>query len=229
MKLVAISDTHGMHEKLTIPECDILIHAGDESPSRGSEAEIRQFARWFNRQSANHKIWVPGNHSVGFQAQYPSSLKWFKDECPGGHALVHESLQLEGLNFFGSPWTPVYGDDWAYNAGRTITEAAFYRKPFIGDLWAQVPRDINVLITHGPAYDILDEVFQVSGDSYNPPRSVGCVELRKLIEEIRPDIHICGHVHSGHGQKHIDGISFYNVAICDEMHYISNPVTEIEL
>lgn len=29
MRIVCISDTHGLHRKLVLPEADILIHAGD--------------------------------------------------------------------------------------------------------------------------------------------------------------------------------------------------------
>ena len=29
MRIVAISDTHGLHDTLTIPDGDVLVHAGD--------------------------------------------------------------------------------------------------------------------------------------------------------------------------------------------------------
>lgn len=42
MKLVVISDTHGQHDKLTIPECDVLIHCGDFTPD-GKYNHVRDF------------------------------------------------------------------------------------------------------------------------------------------------------------------------------------------
>lgn len=224
---MALSDTHCRHGRLTIPECDILIHAGDWS-FNGTPAETRDFALWLNEQEAGHIVVVPGNHEEGFEAAYPRSLTWIKEACPGAHILVHETINIDGLNIFGSPWTPWF-HDWAYNAGRTITEAAHYKKPFIGDLWAQIPRNTDILVTHGPPYDILDEVFRVSGDRHDPPRFVGCEELRKAIQEIKPQAHIFGHIHSSYGQKHENGISYYNVAVCDEMYCPTNPITVIEL
>jgi Icc-related predicted phosphoesterase len=133
--------------------------------------------------------------------------------------LNHEAIDIEGVKIFGSPWTPFFYD-WAFNAGRTITEAAFHRKPFIGDLWATIPLDTNILVTHGPVYGILDELLYPNGDPKG--QFVGDVELEKKIKEIKPDIHICGHVHCGYGQKHIDGTSYYNASICNEMYYPEN-------
>lgn len=48
------------------------------------------------------------------------------------------------------------------------------------------------------------------------------------IKEIKPDLHIFGHIHCGFGQKHIDGISYYNVCLCDELYFPSNGYTVID-
>ncbi len=42
MKLIAISDTHGFHRSLEIPEGDILIHAGDLT-RHGILDDVREF------------------------------------------------------------------------------------------------------------------------------------------------------------------------------------------
>ena len=42
MKIVCISDTHSLQHKMTIPNGDLLIHAGDIS-SRGKIEEIEMF------------------------------------------------------------------------------------------------------------------------------------------------------------------------------------------
>jgi len=95
-----------------------------------------------------------------------------------------------------------------------------------------IPEDTDILVTHGPPYEILDEVFAVDGSSYRDhgmmPRYVGCVDLAARIKEVKPDLHIFGHIHSGHGQKHVNGVSHYNASICDEMYAPSNPITIIE-
>ena len=57
MKIVCISDVHGKWNKIEIPECDILISAGDYSFT-GERHMVRDFHKWMNKQPAKHKISV---------------------------------------------------------------------------------------------------------------------------------------------------------------------------
>lgn len=60
-KIVSLSDTHGSHFGIKVPDGDILIHCGDIS-SRGGVADTLDFLRWFNTHPHPHKIFVAGNH-----------------------------------------------------------------------------------------------------------------------------------------------------------------------
>ncbi len=62
MKLVAISDTHGNHDKLNLPEDgDVLVHTGDFTAfGKGDE----YFIEWFTAQPQPHKILLVGNHET---------------------------------------------------------------------------------------------------------------------------------------------------------------------
>jgi Icc-related predicted phosphoesterase len=217
LSIVAISDTHNRHNNLIIPHCDILIHAGDES-GMGYEHEIRNFAKWFSKQPATHLIWTPGNHSVYFEDNYPLSLTWFKEECPNGVVLINSGVQIEGINIYGSPITPTFYK-WAYMADRGES---------IKKYWDMIPIDTNILITHGPPYGILDELVYVDGT----PKGifVGCQDLSNRIKDLKDlDLHFFGHIHAQANQeRHINGTSYYNVAICDESYYPSNPPREVD-
>ena len=46
-------------------------------------------------------------------------------------------------------------------------------------------------LTHGPAHQILDRIFR--GDE------VGCEDLRNRLSELRPRLHLSGHIHEAHG------------------------------
>ena len=71
MKFVAISDTHGKHHLLTLPEGDILVHAGDIS-SRGTEYEIRMFLDWFAGLDFKYKIFIwKGQKNIKSMLSYP--------------------------------------------------------------------------------------------------------------------------------------------------------------
>jgi len=224
IKIVAISDTHNRHEEITIPECDILLHAGDYS-GRGHEDEIKRFYTWLNKQPAKHKVSIQGNHELGWEKDPAKATKIAKTACPDVHLLYDQSVTLEGIKIWGTPVTPWF-HDWAYNRARNEHEAAMYNIPLISEHYKNIPKDTNIILTHGPAYGILDELTYVDGTPKG--QFVGCVDLLNKIKEIKPDIHVCGHIHCGHGQKSQDGTTFYNVSVCDEMYYPSNPVTIIE-
>ena len=55
IRVVCISDTHMKHEKLQIPDGDILVHTGDFS-SLGRWDDIKRFVDWFASQPHQHKI-----------------------------------------------------------------------------------------------------------------------------------------------------------------------------
>lgn len=232
MKIIALSDSHNKHNKFpTLPECDILIHAGDWS-GMGRKSETRNFAKWLNKQEAGYVVVVPGNHEVEFEKNLPASLNWILEECPHAHILIDRTIDIEGIKIHGSPVTPWFYD-WAWN--RSITNDDLVMHPRTGKVssiqhikphWDMIPEGTDILITHGPPYKILDELIYTDGTPKG--QFVGCPYLMDRIREIKPDIHIFGHIHCGFGQKHFNGTSFYNVALCDEMYMPTNGYTEIE-
>lgn len=214
VKIVAISDTHNKHEQLVIPPCDILIHAGDES-FMGRATELMDFAEWFDKQPAKHLVWIPGNHSVGFAAQYPHSLSWIKSKSPRTNVLMNSDVTLEGLKIWGSPVTPWF-HDWAYNE---------YRGAPIKKYWDMIPSDTSIVVTHGPPHGILDVV---SPGSHREQR-VGCEELMKKIQMIKPKLHIFGHIHEGYGEEHFMDTHFINASSVDAEYYSMNPPMVVDV
>lgn len=218
-----ISDTHTYHDKVEIPECDILIHAGDES-FQGTKEETECFAKWLDQQPAKHIIWTPGNHSVYFEKLFPESIAWIHDYCPRCIILINEPVAREGINFFGSPFTPTYGFRWAYQASRTVPESAHEFKPFIGDLWAKIPENTNFIINHGMPYGILDETLD-----WNRGSNVhsGDREMEYRIREL-PNLkyYVGGHLHKNGGKSYIrNGVTYFNAAVVnDEYKVVRKPI-----
>jgi len=236
MKIVPMSDSHNKHNKVIVPKCDIFIHSGDWS-GMGRESETRNFAKWLNKLEAEYIVVVPGNHEVEFEKNLPHSLNWILDECPRAHILIDRTIDIEGIKIHGSPVTP-YFFDWAWN--RSIRDdgmiyqppryggggSVFKQVPHIKPHWDMIPEGTNILVTHGPPKGILDEL--VFPDGTPKGEHVGCPHLLDRIKEIKPDIHIFGHIHCAAGETHIDGTSFYNAALCDEMYMPTNEVKVIE-
>jgi Icc-related predicted phosphoesterase len=228
MRIAAISDVHGKWNKLgNIEPCDILISAGDYSFT-GEKHMVEDFHKWLNKQPTKHIISVQGNHEC-FIDKMPqpvrgriSSLTFSEAKelaqsvCPRVHFIGDgETVVIDGIKIHGSACTPWF-HSWAWN--RLSWE--------LKEEWAKIPDDTDILITHGPAYGILDTVNFADGT----PKSehLGCQHLMDRIREIKPDLHIFGHIHSSHGIKHHEGVSFYNASCCDEMYVASNPVTYID-
>lgn len=225
LKIIAISDTHNRHKKLIMPQGDILIHSGDAT-GRGERGEVEAFLDWFAEQDYQERILIAGNHDWLFERQPGLAEQMCKERDIT--YLNNSEIIIDGVKIWGSPWTPWFYS-WAFNARRTPEQAHTFGGPFIGDIWKLIPDDVNILVTHGPPYGILDEVVMVNGDSKDPKDLVGCEELSKRIAELKDlEIHVFGHIHCSHGQKHINGVSYYNASICDESYAPTNPITIID-
>lgn len=210
MKIIAISDTHNKHKKLTIPKCDVLIHAGDFTWD-GKFSDVRKFIHWFASQPAEYKVLIAGNHELTLDDTYPKFNPKIKDlilNDPDIIYLENSETIIEGLKIWGTPWTPAYYN-WAFN-GITDENAPFERGIPLSRIYERIPEDVNILICHGPAYDILDRTLH--GDSRQ-----GSVEMRKVttkLDHLR--LYICGHIHESRGMEIADGGVYYcNVASMD--------------
>lgn len=213
-KICFISDSHSKHNKLIIPECDILVHAGDWT-SLGEIHEVRNFGKWLDKQPAGEIVLVPGNHERIWERCLPESKEWLLNECPWANLLMESSIELNGLHFWGSGYTPAFGFQWAFNAGRTPVEAAHLFKPFIGDIWAQIPNNVNILVTHGMPYGILDDAMDFHLGKIT---SVGDRELLKRCQELKNlKVVVGGHLHAQGGKSLIrDGVTYINAAVLND-------------
>jgi len=194
MKIIAFSDTHGKVTP-TIPECDLLIFAGDFS-AIGSYSESVKFINTFDTLPGVNKIIVPGNHD--YYVEMTDKKNTYLEEC----------FELEGINFMTSSYTPEFCN-WNYMLSER--ELRILMK-----FW---PTDVNVLITHGPPYGILD--MNKDGEH------CGSKALLEYVERVTPDVHIFGHIHHSFGHTEVNGTKFYNVSLLDDDYKYVNPITEI--
>jgi len=212
MNVVLISDTHGDHLELDLPDGDLLIHAGDIS-SHGTPDEIDAFVNWFDALDYTHKILIAGNHDRSLESDASSYHTRFKDLS--FHYLDSDEVVINGWRFWGSPITPRFFD-WAFmlNEGEPLREH-----------WSNIPENTDVLITHGPPYGIMDVVHRDSGELVH----AGCRELLSRIKQIKPVMHLFGHIHEGYGHENSDDIDFYNISSMNEHYEMQNPPVVIQL
>ncbi|MBD5281347.1 MAG: serine/threonine protein phosphatase [Bacteroides sp.] len=181
MKILHLSDTHNYHHLLRdLPEADVVVHSGDFCMV-GTEQEALDFLNWFCDLPYKHKIFICGNH----------------DECLNGaniegldsnvHFLCNSGIEIEGIKFYG---IPMFLSD-------CITERQNLN-------YANIPNDTDVLITHSPAYGILD---------FDDGINYGSEELLEKISTLNLKAHLFGHIHAQHGVSMLNEILFSNGAI----------------
>lgn len=205
MRIVLISDTHGLHESVDVPPGDLLVHAGDLTKV-GEVEEVEAFARWFAALPHRHKVVVAGNHDFLFQDDPDLARALLGDAT----YLEDSGARVEGLRVWGSPWQPWFYD-WAFNLQRGAP---------LAEKWALVPQSTDVLVTHGPPRGILD--LTSGGDR------VGCEELGLARARIRPRLHVFGHIHESYGVHRGDGVLSVNACNCDSRYRPSNPPVVVD-
>ena len=223
MKVTLISDTHTKHRncELDLPGGDLLIHAGDFMNSGYNPMEAIEFFQWFDKISNyDDKIFIAGNHD-----------RWMQDKSEEARGILtgyktidyleDDSITLyfdgpngdhteDNVRIYGSPWQPDFYN-WAFNLPRNGEE--------MKAKWDAIPTNTDILITHGPPFGYLDIP---GGQSLQ----VGCEMLQDRVDEIRPKIHVFGHIHGSYGYYYNGHTHFFNASILDERYNYANlPLT----
>ncbi len=110
--------------------------------------------------------------------------------------LENASVQIEGIRFWGSPYSVMF-NNWSFMGN----------SDYLKHIWEYIPKNTDIVITHGPSFGILDAV------NWEPQ---GCPELRKVIDEIKPKIHITGHIHECRGMFKREFTEHINATIMNE-------------
>ena len=205
-RVVFVSDIHGNLPE--IPSCDLLLIAGDLVPHFSFSVINSQkywlegtFSRWLNSIPAKEVVGIAGNHDFIFQEcpEKVPKLRW--------HYLCDEMVEVSGLKVYGTPWQLTFFD-WAYN----LDESG------LSDKFSKIPAGIDILVSHSPPFGIGDLARKlVDGVDYElcPVNNAGSTSLLSKVLEIKPTVHVFGHIHEGYGEYERDGIKFINASTVD--------------
>ena len=109
MRIVAISDTHHVHDQISIPDGDVIVHAGDLTDT-GRLEQLERVNDFFGSLPHAVKLVVAGNHDFCLERTPQAVLT----DCT---YLQDEAFVWGGIKFYGSPWQPRFGD-MAFNLDR---------------------------------------------------------------------------------------------------------------
>lgn len=176
MKILAFSDLHrdlGQAAKLVemSAEADVVIGAGDfASIHEGLEETIGALAG-----IEAPSVLVPGNNETA------DALRAAAEAWPTATVLHGEGLAIDGVEFFGlGAGIPITPWEWSFDLD---DEAAT-------EMLAPCP-DGAVMVLHSPPRDHCD----AAGDGTH----FGSPALLAAIEQKRPRLAVCGHIHESWG------------------------------
>eukprot|EP00301_Raphidiophrys_heterophryoidea_P024364 c788_g1_i1.p1 GENE.c788_g1_i1~~c788_g1_i1.p1 ORF type:complete len:221 (+),score=46.68 c788_g1_i1:80-742(+) len=132
MKIVCMSDTHGDHRRIQVPDGDVLVHAGDFT-CFGKKEHAQDFNEWLGTLPHKHKLVVEGNHE--------NNAPWRKDiqSILTNATFLHQTgVEIDGISFFG------VGFSWSH------------RDPAGHPNHHQIPQNTHVVIAHNPALGMVD-------------------------------------------------------------------------
>lgn len=214
LDIFAISDTHNEHENLIVPNCDILICAGDFT-KQGRVSEVQTFLDWFAKQPAKKKVLVGGNHDFLLEREPAMFLEMVR-RYPDIVYLNNTAEDVLGVKIFGSPHTP-----WFYNWAFNFPENEKEYEETAQRIWGLMPEGTDIVVTHGPAYKMQDVTR--SGEH------VGCRYLLNRCVEVKPKAVIFGHIHEDYGMTEFMDTKYYNVSSCNFKYKIARQPTKIEI
>ena len=207
MRVVCLADLHGYLPE--VPPCDVLLVAGDICPTGDERPETQRtwlhstFARWLAEVPAATVVGGAGNHDFVGETD-PSALRdldW--------HYLQDESIDIDGLSVYGSPWTSRF-QEWAF----MLSEEELSR------CWEGIPDGIDVMCVHSPPAGYGD---WISG------HHIGSPSLLEAIDARAPKLCVFGHVHQGYGRWQRGATELVNAAHCDMEYLPAHPPVALEL
>ncbi|MBD5215862.1 MAG: serine/threonine protein phosphatase [Bacteroidales bacterium] len=197
MKILHLSDTHNSHHRLRdLPEADVVVHSGDFCMV-GTEQEAIDFLNWFCDLPYMHKIFICGNHD---ECLYGANIEGLDSNV---HFLCNSGIEIDGIKFYG---IPMFLSD-------CVTERQ-------NQNYAKIPGDTDVLITHSPAYGILD---------FDDGINYGSEELLEKISTLNIKAHLFGHIHAQHGITTLSDTIYSNGAIMNSQYTTLNHPNILEL
>lgn len=238
MIIDCISDLHGYYPELE--GGDLLIVAGDLT-ARDTAIEHLEFVEWCRYLPYRKIVVIGGNHD-NFIHKLKSKyfgMPVYHDHCEyicdsGTEFEIEEDIEEEHkfkgmisykrknkLKIWGSPWTKTFeGMNPNCKAFTCETEEELAEK------WKLIPDDIDILVTHGPPYGILDVVrrYNCTGKS---TENVGSFSLNSRLSDLSLKLHVFGHIHEAYGIKESND-KFYtwpNVN-CSHVNEVYEPVNK---
>lgn len=227
MKICAISDMHGILD-FDIKPCDILCICGDIVPLKVQyylEGTLKwlakEFIPWCEKQPCEKVFLIAGNHDIVAQ-EHPDDWEAMFNDTKITYLLDKEveytketEDNYESIRIYGTPWCHQFYN-WAFMTSDKNLEK----------IYSKIPYKVDILLTHDCPYGTSDVILQEDVPWHDGKTHIGCHPLGDAVDEKKPNIHFCGHLHScTHVPQQRGDTMVTNVSVVNE-HYerVYNPL-----
>jgi Icc-related predicted phosphoesterase len=215
MRITMTADLHGHFPET--PGGDLLIVAGDLT-ARDEMDGFENFHLWMHNQNYRKKVYIAGNHDMNLKTFLGYKGKHFY--ISEAEYLEDSGIEFDGVKIWGTPWSKYF------DGINPFCKAFMKTDKNLVKYYDKIPDDTDILISHGPPFDILDE-------SYYDKEKCGSQALLATLDRVRPKVFVCGHIHEGNGfllLKHEGpNTACYNVSHMNVHYKPVNPVVTIDL
>lgn len=199
LRIVAVSDTHNLHKRLTLPDGDVLVHAGDLLRRGGDRRSLEDVAAWIRRQPHKRKLVIGGNHDHEMEDSRGELRALFD-----GAYCEDETVDVDGFTFVLSPFSHA-------NSPRSLNTAFQSHGAYL-----KTVTKCDVLVTHGPPKGVLDG-------------GTGSPLIKEVVDRLNPQVHIFGHQHNCPGVVANGTTLFINATNTDGLFALTKPPVVIDL
>ena len=223
MKIVAISDLHGLFPEMPKDPWDILCICGDIVPVR-AQSNIPQCISWIKKEfipwceslPCEDVLLVAGNHDFVFEkTMHHELIQLFAGTKI--HYLENDPVEIMGKKFYGTPYCHQFGN-WAFMRSDDNLESIF----------ENIPEKVDILLTHDAPWGTSDICME--NVEWNKHEHIGSVPLRDAILEKKPRVVLHGHLHStDHNVELMQDIEVYNVSVVNEKYQLAFPPLILEI
>lgn len=185
MIIDCIGCLHGFRPKLE--GGDLLIVTGDLT-ARDTLAQHSDVLEWLHQQDYKKKVLVGGNHDH-FLEKNPNFYSKTNIDY-----LNNSGTEYEGLKIYGIPWSHRFVGINPKCTAFTYFDQDWHYDEHI----SKIPHDTDILVTHEPAFGVLDGIPQEDGSLFHVGGK-GLYGWLKYVE--RPKLHVCSHIHEAYGKE----------------------------
>jgi hypothetical protein len=235
IRVCCISDTHQYEQCLTLPKCDLLIHAGDWLMTSGmniaaiNNRYIKNVLGWWARQQPSAvKVFCAGNHDHGLEHILETDEPEFMKLCGNSYFLRGDEIVevFGGLTIRGSSWSTSTGSsNKAFqNADQWLAPLARPPRRVVRFVRSQTGEPAPVVASAATSASSVNRVVDLLVTHCNLPRH------KALMQAIDPAISLSGHYHAFHGvDRHGPGVVRKHAGKSDgdDSAFFTSHVTEI--